>query len=201
MRHFLRTADEASVQRADRLAAFWVVLWAVVGVLTSVVIWRIAGIGDTISTSGQALDSAGQAINTVADVPFVGNSAGDLAKQIVGTSGEIQSRGQEVKGELHQLSILLGIFLILAPILPVLGIYIPARRARGRERAEIRGALAAGPGPGTQASEEILAHRALEHLSFAQVLSLDVDPADSRPAEHTRRLADAELSRLGLSRA
>lgn len=190
----VRDADETTIEWTDRLAILWVVLWLIVGILAAVTIWRIAGIGDTISTSGQALDTAGRAINRVASVPVIGDQAGELGDQVVTTSAEVSSRGQEVKGELRQLAVLLGIFLVLVPTLPVLALYLPARLRRRRELEQLRGAL----GERHRDLDVLLAHRALDNLTVGELRSMSVETGGI--ADQVRPLADAELARLGLRR-
>lgn len=190
----VRDADETTIEWTDRLAILWVILWLIVGILGTVTIWRIAGIGDTISTSGQALDTAGRAINRVASVPVIGDQAGELGDQVVTTSAEVSSRGQEVKGELRQLAVLLGIFLVLVPTLPVLALYLPARLRRRRELEQLRGAL----GERHRDLDVVLAHRALDNLTVGELRSMSVETGGI--ADQVRPLADAELARLGLRR-
>lgn len=203
-----RSADESTIQWMDRLVLVWVAFWLLIGVWTAVTVWRIAGIGDTLTTSGGALHTAGEALNQVGQVPVIGDRAGVLGQQVVTTSAEVTARGQHVKGELHQLAVLLGAFLILLPTLPVVGLYLPGRLARRREVEEVRAALAGG-GDDLQL-DRLLATRAVEHLSFAQARTLGVgEVAGSGVGEgvgaeadrtQVRALADVELHRLGLTR-
>ena len=106
---------------------FWVVLWIAVGMWTGVTLWQAAETGDTISSSGHALDTAGKALRGLSDVPLVGDRPRELGDEVVATASEVTERGQLVKGQLRRLSILLGVSIVLIPITPVAGFYLPAR--------------------------------------------------------------------------
>lgn len=198
MRSMVRTADESTVAWFDRLATFWVALWLVVGAAAAVTVWQIADLGDTISSSGEALQTAGKALTDIAGVPVVGDKAGELGGQVTATSADVSASGQDVKSQLRRLAVLLGIVITLMPILPVLGLYLPARLARRREIEQIGAALAREDDV-TQI-DRLLAERALEHLSFSDLAQVSADPRDDISKGQTRSLADAELRRLGMVR-
>ncbi len=191
-----RSADEPTVQWLDRSAMVWVAFWLLIGVWTAVTLWRIADIGDTLTTSGGALNTAGEALNQVALVPVIGDRAGVLGQQVVTTSAEVTARGQQVKGQLHQLAVLLGAFLILVPTVPVVALYLPGRLARKREVAEIRTALSRDRDD--PQLDRLLAARAVENLSLTKMRALGIGTQPGHAEE--RALADAELQRLGVTR-
>lgn len=198
MRLTIRTADEPTVRLLDGLVVFWLVLWLVLGGWSGYTIWQVSDLGDTVTTSGQALDSAGRALESVGDVPVVGERPGELGSEVIATADEIAARGQEVKSQLRQLSLLLGLSITLMPTTPVLGLYLPLRWARRRETAELRQALSRH---GRDAAfDRYLAERALQTMPFATVHALVGDPWRAIDEGRTAPLADAELHRLGLGR-
>jgi len=192
----VRTADEATVRLLDGLVAFWLVLWLVVGAWSGYTIWQVSALGDTVSNSGAALHSAGEALQSVGDLPLVGERPGELGDEVVGTATEITARGQEIKSDLRRLSLLLGLSIVLMPTTPVLGLYLPLRLARRREIQELRRALARhGRDP---AFDRYLAERAVHVLPYSTVRGISADPWDDIAHGRAQRLADAELARLGL---
>ena len=198
MRGAIETVDQSTIRLLDGLVIFWTVFWTVVGVWSAVTIWQISEIGDTVTSSGRALDTAGTALVKVGAVPVVGGSAGELGEQVVATAADISSRGQEVRGELRQLSLMLGISIVVMPTTPVVGLYVPLRLARRRETLAIRRALSQhGSDPQL---DRHLAERALRYLPFTVVRSLTADPWRDIAEGNARRLADAELVRLGVHR-
>ncbi|NYD40380.1 hypothetical protein [Nocardioides panaciterrulae] len=183
----------------DGLVAFWFVLWLLVGAWSGYTMWQLSGLGDTVTSSGQAIGSAGQALRAVGKVPVVGERPGELGRQVVATGADVADRGQQVKSELRQLSLLLGLAIALAPTTPIAGLYLPLRLARRRETIELRQALVRhGDDPGL---ERYLAERALHSLSYAEAHRLHEDPVLAVAEGNTRPLADAELARLGLTRS
>lgn len=182
----------------DGLVLFWVVLWSVLGVMTGVTLWHAADAGDSISSSGRALDSVGRSLQDLASLPLVPERPGKLGTEIVGTAADISERGQQVKGQLHELGILLGVAVVGIPVMPVLGFYLPLRLLRRREVNSVRMAIRRGP---DEVLDRILAERARASLPFDVVVGLLTGEGHgSRDSDSTRRLADAELSRLGLVR-
>lgn len=198
MNGMIRTADESTIRLLDALVAFWLVLWLFIGAWSAVTIWHVADIGDTITSSGRALETAGTALTKVAAVPVIGERAGDLGDEVVVTAADVASRGQDVKGQLRQLSLMLGVSIMVMPTTPVVGLYLPLRLARRRETMAIRKALAQhGDDPQL---DRHLAERALAHLPFTVVQPLSSNPRRDIAEGNARSLADAELGRLGLRR-
>ena len=194
----LRGLDGRTLQMWDGLVLFWVVLWSVLGVMTGVTLWHAADAGDSISSSGRALESVGRSLQDLASLPLVPDRPGKLGTEIVGTAADISQRGQEVKGQLHELGLLLGVAVVGIPVMPVLGFYLPLRVLRHREVESVRVAIRRGP---DDVLDRLLAERARASLPYDVVVKLLTGSSqDSTDRDSTRRLAEAELSRLGLAR-
>jgi hypothetical protein len=194
----IRTADESTVRLLDGLVVFWVVLWLVIGGWSGYTIWQVSELGDTVTTSGEALDSAGKALESVGEVPVVGDRPAELGQEVVATADDIAARGQEVKSQLRQLSLLLGLSIMLMPTTPVVGLYLPLRWARRREVAELRRALTRHGRDGS--FDRYLAERAMQTLPYRTVHSIVGDPWQAIAEGRAGPLAEAELRRLGLRR-
>jgi len=192
----IRTADQATVRLFDGLVVFWLVLWLVVGTWSGITIWQLSDLGDTVSTSGRALTSAGRALESVGNVPVIGEGPAQLGREVVATADDITGRGAEIKSQLRQLSLLLGLSIMLMPTTPVLGLYLPLRAGRRREVAEIRRLVRTHGRDATV--ERYLAERALETMPFAAVLAICPDPYTDIAQHRAGALADAELRRLGV---
>lgn len=195
----VRTADQATVQRLDGLALFWVVLWVMIGGWAGYTIWQVSELGDTVSISGRAIGSTGDALESLGDVPVVGGSTAELGGQVVAAGDDIVLRGQEVQSQLRQLSVLLGLAIALVPAAPVLGMYLPLRNSRRRDVAEVRRLL--GTSTDAALTDRYLAERAVRGLPFTAVQEVEKDPWRAVAEGRTRPLADAELRRLGLQRS
>lgn len=188
-------ADHRTVRLLDGAVLFWVVLWTVLGVWTGVTLWSAADIGQTISTSGTSLSSVGDGLQSLAGVPVIGAKPGDIGVEVSQAGADITTRGGVVTGQLHQLGVLLGIAVVGIPVSPILGLYLPLRLRRARETRDIRRQLREhGEDAGF---ERYLADRARSSLPYDAVATLDPSPAHDVV---DRRLADAELARLGISR-
>ena len=196
MRPSIRTTDEATVRLLDGLVVFWFVLWLVVGAWSGVTIWQLSNLGDTVTRSGLALGTTAEALQLLGEIPVVGDRPGELGDEVGTTAADIAARGQEIQSRLRQLSLTLGLSIIVMPTTPVLGLYLPLRLARRRELLEVRRALDRdGLDP---TLERYLAERALGYLPYASVRLVSDDPWRDIAEGRGRALARAELVRMGL---
>lgn len=194
----IRTADASTIRFLDGLVIFWFTLWLVVGAWSGITIWQLSELGDTVTSSGEAMSSAGEALIALGDVPLVPDRPTELGQEVTAAGADIADRGQQVKYQLHQLALLLGLAIALMPTTPVVGLYIPLRVGRHREAVEIRTALARHEAD--REFDRYLAERAVHSLSFAAVHALVGDPWRAIAEDRARPLADAELARLGIFR-
>src|SRR5919205_4628183 len=102
----LRTADTSTVRLEDALAGFWCALWLVLGAWTGYTLWQAADVGDTVTASGTAISSTGRALETMGQIPVVGDGPAKLGAQLQGTGADIADRGQRVHTQLRQLAVL-----------------------------------------------------------------------------------------------
>lgn len=190
-------SDHRALRQLDRLILFWVVLWVVIGVATGVTLWRAAVIGDTVSRSGGTIATVGESLQALSDLPLVPDRPGEIGQEVQASAADISARGQDVKGDLRLLGVLLGIAVIGIPLSPVVGLYLPLRLRRSREVRALRESLRRHPDdPGL---DGWLAHRARGSLVYDDVARIEAD-AGGDPRREARLLADAELRRLGVRR-
>jgi hypothetical protein len=193
----MRAADRRTLLLLDGTAVAWVLLWALLGGWTGVTLWHAADAGDTISSSGRALSTVGRGLQGLGELPIVGEATGPVGDRVVATANGISDRGQQLKGQLRRLGVLMGVALLLIPVVPVLGLYLPLRIARHRDVSALRRDVSARPDdPGL---DRYLADRARTVLPYRTVVALS-GGAVAGSAAGDRRLADAELARLGVRR-
>lgn len=195
----IRTADESTIRLLDGMVAAWLTLWLAVGIWSGYTIWQLSELGDTVSTSGVAIGSAGEALQSLEAIPVIGEEPGDLGRETLTAGQEIEARGQEVKSQLRQLSILLGMAICLIPTTPVVGLYLPLRLARRREVGALGTALRRhGDDPGL---DRYLAERALRTVPYTDIQETLGDESWAMlDHDRARALADVEIARLGLRR-
>lgn len=197
VRPSIRAADPSTLRLLDSLVVFWVVLWVLMGGWSGFTIWQISDLGETVTTSGDALNSAGTAMESVGSLPVVGERAAELGGEVVVAAADISARGQEITSQLRQLALLLGLSIALMPTTPVAGLYLPLRLDRRREVAELRRLLEFhGRDP---VVDRYLAERALRSMSFADIRAISPDPWADLAQGRVEALAEAELSRVGLT--
>ena len=192
----VRRADPATLRLLDSAAVAWLVLWVTLGAWTGWTLWQVSDLGDTVTTSGRAIASAGEALTAVANVPVIGEKPGEVGAQTLEAGREIAQRGQVVKGQLRQLGVLLGLSIAFIPVTPILGLYVPLRIARRREVRRVQRAVSQGR---TSDVDRLLADRARLSLPFDRMVEVRTSATDE--ADEDRLLADAELRRLGLTPA
>jgi hypothetical protein len=198
MAELIRRTDAVFLGIIDGVVIFWLVLWTAAGSWVGLSLWRLSSLGDTIVEAGRTVDSAGTALQDVADLPLIGKWPLQLAGEIQATAAQIMNQGSEVTAYGRQLGVLLGIAVALAPVMPVLVSYLPARLNRRREVADLDRSLR-DPDK-LPAVDFHLAHQALSTLPLHQLCRLTDDPRRDLAEGRLQPLADAELARLGLSR-
>ena len=180
----------------DGVVVFWIVLWLVMGAWTGYQIWQLTDLSASTQNAGRALESAGTALQGMADTPLIGDTTGQLGDRVVATATSIVTGGASADTSIRALSVLIGLTVCLAPTGPVLFFYLPSRVRRSHEVSEIAAAMQDG-GP-TKELEAHLALRAVSNLRFSELMTLTDDPwADLSRGRHSV-LARAELERLGL---
>jgi hypothetical protein len=199
MAELIRRVDAASLGMFDGVVVFWLVLWSAVGGWVGFSLWELSDLGGTIVQSGRTLDSAGRTLQDAGNLPLIGEWPQRLGDEVRATAADIVSRGRETAAYGRQLAVLLGLTVALAPVVPVLAPYLPARAGRRREVDTIARLL---HDPAHRRTVDFyLAHRALTLLPLHRLCHATDDPWRDLAEGRLRPLADAELSRLGLSRA
>ncbi len=189
------TASRRCLARLALVA--WVLFWIAVGGGTAVQVANLARLSDTLTESAQALDAAGRALQAVGRAPVIGDAPERLGNEVREAAREIEASGASSRRTIRRLSVLLGLSVVLLPISTVAGWYLPPRISLARQRREIERALAGGQGG--RSLERFLAHRAVQNLPFEALRRLSPDPWGDLEHGTYRRLANAELARLGLA--
>ncbi len=173
----------------------WVCLWLVLGVATAAQIRQLSALTDTVVESGEALDTVGRALDALAELPVVGKETTRLADRIHAAASDIEDGGRSSREAIGWLSALLGLSLVLVPVTSVVAARLPHILATRRDRRAVAEALAR-PDRGL---EEFLARRAVHHLPYDTLRQVTADPWEDLRTGAFRHLANAELTRLGLS--
>lgn len=189
-------ADIGTMRLWDGIAAFWVVLWLVVGGWAGFHVWQLTGLSASMVDAGQALGTAGKALQDLAGIPLIGERTGQLGDQVASTGNGIVAGGQRADKSIRALAVLVGLSLAVGPAGPVLLLYLPRRMVRGREIADVAAALREhGAGPAVMVH---LANRAVASLTLGELMTVTSDPAGDLAAGRYEDLAQAELRHLGL---
>ncbi len=177
--------------------ALWMVVWLVVGGVTAIQVRQLTEVSDSLVESADALDVAGTALQDIGRLPLVGERPEALGNQVRETAQEVDRAGTASRETVRTVSVLLGLALALIPIVPVVAIYVPLRRAGERERRAVKRALARSPHD--PLLEEFLAYHAVYNLPYDTLRQVSADPWGDLRQRSFRRLANAELTRLGLA--
>ncbi len=179
------------------VVALWVLLWLVAGAVTGYQVRQLTEVSDSLVESAEALDSAGIALQDIGRLPIIGERPEALGNEVRETAREIDRAGAASRETVRTVSVLLGLALVLIPIVPVVAVYLPLRRASNRERTAVKRALAgAADDP---VLEEYLAHQAVQNLPYSTLRQVTTDPWGDLRRGSLRHLANAELTRLGLA--
>jgi hypothetical protein len=187
-----------AVRRLDVGVAVWIVAWVVVGVL----VWQDIGAqgrlaGDVIKV-GTAVADTGKVLGVVAGLPLVGGQIGGFADRIRSMGEEVQASGRGSRDAVQRLAVTTGLAAAVLPAALLLLLYLPVRVSWRRDVRAVAAALTANAGD--TALEQFLARRAVTSLPWDELRAIAADPWAAIERGDTRGLADAELSRLGLTR-
>lgn len=106
----------------------WCALWLVVGAWTGYELWQLAYLGATVAESGQALDSAGSALERLGSVPVVGDATAELGAEVRANAADIVVGAAEAQESMRRLAVLLGLTIAIVPTVPVLALHAAVRR-------------------------------------------------------------------------
>ncbi len=137
-------------------------------------------------------------ITPLQSLPVVGSTIAPLAKTAASEAASVQASGRVSAQSVHELSLLLGLAVVVASTLPMLTLYVPLRFSQEREARAFRRALA--DGAEDTAFEEFLAHRAVQNLPYHRLREITTNPWREIRERNFRGLADAELKRVGVRR-
>jgi hypothetical protein len=115
-------------RRWDLLVILWVGVWLVAGLFTWKELWQLTALSDSVVDSGNALSSAGQALQDVSQTPFVGGRLRELGDQVSVTAAGVVRSGHIADSSIRRLSVLIAAAVAFGPIGPVLVAYLPSRR-------------------------------------------------------------------------
>ncbi|TFV57730.1 hypothetical protein E4P41_14175 [Geodermatophilus sp. DF01-2] len=197
MTTLLGAIGHRGVRLLDGFVLFWVLLWIVLGLLTGHEVQQLTSVSDSAQASARAADSAGQALQSLRDLPLVGGDAGELGDQVRDAAQAVLANAADSRVTIHRLGVLLGISIALIPLTPVLWLYLPPRLVYRADVAALRARLASGPPD--DALTAYLARRAVDRLPYRQLSALTEDPVGDLRAGRHAALARAELGHLGLA--
>ena len=116
----------------DVVLVVWVAAWIALGVVVGREVQGLESLSETTVTAGRALDSAGQALGAVANLPLVGENVRELAIRTREAGRSAVASGRESRDSIHDLSILLAVAIALVPSLPYVLLYVPLRLSSRR---------------------------------------------------------------------
>ncbi len=187
----------------DAVLLAWAVVWIFIGLRVAHEVNGLAELSGTVSTVGSAVEDSSRTIRGV-DVPVLGQSVQELLgpdaarvlRQSENAGASARASGRHSRESIEDLSTLLGISVALIPTTPLLFLYLPLRITRARESRALRRLM--DTSGGDPEVERFLARRAIQNLSYSRLRATSPEPWRDVENGHCRRLARAELARLGL---
>jgi hypothetical protein len=176
------------------LIVAWTVLWIAFAVAVVQSTRDVAKLGGTVSQTGSAVSQVGGVIN---DIPLLPGDVSGASQSVQAAGENAQVSGAEGQDAADRLGIYLGIAIAFIPSIPIIGLYLPIRITRIRERRVARRSLAMyGSDPRFQ---EFLARRAVEKLPYEDIMAVSAHPWDDMKQRRFTALATAELHRLEIN--
>lgn len=186
------------IRTLDVVVLAWVGGWIAMGIYVGRDISELRQVPHTAALTGRTLTDVSNTLQQLASLPIVGSRIAPLAAQAQAEAQSVQQTSQATDQSIHQLSILLGIAIALAPTVPLLALYVPLRISQEREaRAFRRATRRHADDP---VFEQFLARRAAQNLPYHRLREISADPWRDIQNGDVRKLADAELRRVGVTR-
>jgi hypothetical protein len=186
---------------ADLTTWAWVALWTVVGLRIHEAISAFAEAGRVLRGGGENLQAAGESLgNALNGVPLIGEGIDSLATGAFEAAGQpfIQT-GQELEALLLFVARLLALLVVAVMLVPWLARYLPWRASRLQTVRAAHRAIRRAPVDVSSATmQRALATRAINRLSYPELLEYTSDPFGDFAAGQYARLAKAELASVGL---
>jgi hypothetical protein len=186
---------------ADVTTWAWVALWTVIGARIHDTISGFAEAGRVLRGGGQNIEAAGAQLGDALNgLPLVGGGVDDLTTRAFATAGEpFQYVGGELESLLILIARLLALLVVAVMLIPWLWRYVPWRAERLATMRAAHRAIRRSPVDVPAASmQRALATRAINRLSYPELLEYTSDPFGDYAAGHYDRLAKAELASVGL---
>ena len=186
---------------ADLATWAWVALWVVIGVRIHDAISAFAEAGRVLQGGGRNIQGAGAQLGDALNgVPVIGAGIDSLATGAFDVAGApIVQAGQELEALLIFVARLLGLLVVAVMLVPWLARYLPWRADRlATVRAAHRAIRRAPVDVSTAMMQRALATRAINRLTYPELLDYTSDPFGDYAAGHYGRLAKAELASVGL---
>jgi hypothetical protein len=187
----LRIPATSRVAATDLVVAAWAVLWVALALAVVQNTRDVAKLGGTVSQTGSAVSQVGGLIN---DIPLLPGDVSGASQSVQAAGASAQVNGTEGQDAADRLAIYLGIAIAIVPSVPIIGLYLPIRVTRIRERRVAQQALAIHASD--PQFQEFLARRAVEKLDYEDIMAVSAHPWDDMNQGRFTALATAELHRL-----
>lgn len=115
----------------DVAVAGWVVLCVVLGLRIAAELREVRSVTDTLATTGQGLERAGEAVGKVPRA-LAGEEVAQLGADAREAGAQAQASARDSRDSITAISTLTAVTLATVPTLAVLFLYVPLRIALGR---------------------------------------------------------------------
>lgn len=185
---------------ADLLTAAWVAFWSVFAWNLYLFLAGFAEAGRILKRGGDGIASAGvQLGDAVRGAPLIGEDAAKIATSAFAGAGEpFRFVGTELEQLLLIVAALLGILVVAVALVPWLSRYLPWRIRRLSRLRAAHKAIRVRPRVSDEAIARILAARAVNNLSYEELLQHSDDPLGDLASGRYERLVRAEMQASGL---
>src|SRR5690242_5626788 len=135
----LRIPATSRLAAPDLVVAAWAVLWVALALAVVQNTRDVAKLGGTVSQTGSAVSQVGGLIN---DIPLLPGDVSGPSQSVQAAGASAQVDGAQGQDAADRLAIYLGIAIAIVPSVPIIGLYLPIRITRIRQRRVAQQALA-----------------------------------------------------------
>ncbi|MDQ1641672.1 MAG: hypothetical protein QOJ90_1023 [Actinomycetota bacterium] len=197
-----RPAHATNQALGDVLVLAWIALWAWLGHALHDLVLGLAVPGQKAEEAGRSLQHGLQdAGSSLGDVPFAGDKLREPFDRAAASGGDLADAAQSYQDAVGRLAVLAGILLAVAPIIVVLGLWLPRRVAWVLAASAASRLMKTETGADDLFALRALAARPLPELArTSRRVGGLVEGWRARDPEVVQTLAQLELDDLGLRR-
>jgi hypothetical protein len=122
----------AFVRALGIFVVVWTAVWITLGIWTGHEVKALSQLSSTVIRSGRAVQETGDALQRFEAIPFVGGDVADVGRRVSAAGIDARRSGRSSRTAIDNLAVLYGVTIALVPTIPMIALFVVARRLARR---------------------------------------------------------------------